>query len=60
MFHIQIIRKSVVLSIIFVILPLSPFIFIKIKENISGFVLFVYCLFNLVWMSVQFPTILLS
>ncbi|EGO2576990.1 DUF7657 domain-containing protein [Enterococcus faecalis] len=45
-------------QLFFVILPLSPFIFYKkIKENIYGFVLFVYCLFNLVWMSVQFPTI---
>ncbi len=62
MFHIQIIRKSVVfLSIIFLLFCRSHHLFFykKIKENIYGFVLFVYCLFNLVWMSVQFPTIFL-
>lgn len=58
MFHIQIIRKSVVFINYFLLFCRSHHLFfIKIKENIYGFVLFVYCLFNLVWMSVQFPTI---
>ncbi|MEI5994932.1 YfhO family protein [Candidatus Enterococcus mansonii] len=43
----------------FVILPLSPLIFLKkIKENLYGFLLFVYCLFNLLWMSFSFPSII--
>ena len=61
MFHIPIIRKSVVFINYFLLFCRSHHLFfIKIKENIYGFVLFVYCLFNLVWMSVQFPAILLS
>lgn len=41
----------------FVILFLSPIMFYKkIKENIYGFILFVFCLFNLLWMCVKFPT----
>ncbi len=45
-------------QLFFVILPLSPFIFYKkIKENIYGFVLFVYCLFNLVLDERSIPTI---
>lgn len=41
----------------FVIVLLSPWLFYKkIKENIYGFFLFIFCLFNLVWMSVRFPT----
>jgi hypothetical protein len=42
----------------FVIFLVSPWLFYKkIKENLYGFLLFVFCLFNLVWMSVRFPTI---
>lgn len=40
----------------FVILPLSPFIFYKkIKENSYGFMLFLYCVINLIWMFFEFP-----
>ncbi|MBO0470851.1 hypothetical protein JZO66_09860 [Enterococcus sp. DIV0242_7C1] len=43
----------------FVILFVSPWVFYKkIKENLYGFLLFVFCLFNIVWMSLRFPTIL--
>ncbi|GGC99169.1 DUF7657 domain-containing protein [Enterococcus wangshanyuanii] len=43
----------------FVILFVSPWLFYKkIKENLYGFLLFVFCLFNIVWMSLRFPTIL--
>lgn len=43
----------------FIILPLSPFIFYrKIKENIYGFILFIYCIFNLLWMAFAYPEIL--
>ena len=42
----------------FVIVLVSPCLFYKrIKENIYGFLLFMFSLFNLVWMSVRFPTI---
>ncbi|OJG65421.1 hypothetical protein RV09_GL001277 [Enterococcus moraviensis] len=42
----------------FVIVLVSPWLFYKkIKENIYGFLLFMFSLFNLVWMSVRFPTI---
>lgn len=41
----------------FVILCLSPWIFYKkIKENLYGFFLFVFCLFNLLWLSLPFPS----
>lgn len=40
----------------FVVLPLSPIIFFKkIRENLYGFLLFIYCCFNLLWMSFTFP-----
>lgn len=40
----------------FVILLVSPWLFYKkIKENIYGVLLFIFCLFNLLWMSVRFP-----
>lgn len=43
----------------FVILPMAPIIFFKkIKENLYGFLLFIYCLFSLLWMSVSFPEII--
>lgn len=41
----------------FVILLMSPVLFYKkIKENSYGFLLFIFCVFNLIWMSVRFPT----
>lgn len=40
----------------FVILLVSPWLFYKkIKENIYGVLLFIFCLLNLLWMSVRFP-----
>ena len=54
----SIIRKSVVFINYFCYFAALTIYFYK-NQNIYGFV-FVYCLFNLVWMSVQFPTILLS
>jgi hypothetical protein len=42
----------------FVILFISPWLFYKkIKENMYGFFLLIFCIFNLLWMSVRFPTL---
>ncbi len=47
-------------QLFFVILPLSPFIFYKKSKKTFTVLSYSYCLFNLVWMSVQFQQFLLS